>query len=95
MRIPISLPRRLSWSTLLALAFAGPVAAAGGMVAPTRMPLDLGSPVLDPQCVDRIKAKGGSAARAAHDCRKPYEPGPSPGPMTHKDAPASPPAPSP
>jgi hypothetical protein len=91
MRFPIRVARGLPGVTLLLLA-AGPVAAAP--IAPTRMPLELGPPVLDQQCVDRIKAKGGSAGKAAHECRKPYEPGPTPGPMQHQDAPAQPPPPS-
>jgi hypothetical protein len=44
------------------------------------MPLNLGPPVLDQKCVDRIKGHGGSDARAAHECRKPLEPGASPAP---------------
>ena len=91
MRIPIRAPSCLPSVALLVLANAAPAAAVGGVVAPTRMPLELGPPVLDQQCVDRIKAKGGSAAKAAHECRKPSEPGPTPGPMQHKDAPAAPP----
>jgi hypothetical protein len=52
---------------------------AGGMViAPPTINIQPRNPVLDQKCVDRLKGDGASAARAAHECRKAYNPGTPP-----------------
>jgi hypothetical protein len=66
-----------------------PPAWAGGVVlAPPTISIQPRNPVLDPKCVDRIKGSGGSAARAAHECRKAYNPG-TPPPLAAREHPAT------
>lgn len=56
-----------------------PAWAGGGMVlAPPNINIQPRNPVLDQQCVDRLKGSGASTARAAHECRKAYNPGTPP-----------------
>jgi hypothetical protein len=56
--------------------FAATAWAGGPMViAPPVINLQPHNPVLDQQCVDRLKGSGASTARAAHECRKAREPG--------------------
>jgi len=54
------------------------------MIAPPMINLEPRSPVLDQKCVDRLKGDGASAARAAHECRKAYNPG-TPPPLALRD----------
>lgn len=65
---------------------------AGGMViAPPTINIQPRNPVLDQKCVDRLKGTGASTARAAHECRKAYNPGTPPPLATRDHAPAQPP----
>lgn len=67
-------PLRLILCLLPAFAAA---AWAGGptVIAPPTINLQPHNPVLDQQCVDRLKGSGASTARAAHECRKARAPG--------------------
>lgn len=91
--------RRLLRPVLCLLPGFAAAASAGGpaMIAPPVINLQPGNPVLDQQCVDRLKGGGASAARAAHECRKAREPGtPVPAALRAQDpAPNSNPAPNP
>ena len=70
---------------LLLVCLLAPPAFAGGMVlAPPSINIQPRNPVLDQQCVDKLKGSGASAARAAHECRKASEPG-SPQPLATRD----------
>jgi hypothetical protein len=59
----------------LCLLGAAPAQAGGLMAASPAIDFRPRSPILDAACVDRLKGDGASAARAAHECRKPYSPG--------------------
>jgi len=62
-----------------------PPAFAGGMVlAPPSINIQPRNPVLDQACVDRLKGSGASTARAAHECRKAYNPG-TPQPLATRE----------
>ncbi|MDR3414726.1 MAG: hypothetical protein P4L83_00935 [Nevskia sp.] len=67
-----------SIATLLSTLVLPLCAAAGGggptILAPPSINLQPRPPVLDQKCVDRVKGSGGDAARAMHECRKPYSP---------------------
>lgn len=67
---------------------ATPAFAGGVVLAPPSINIQPRNPVLDPQCVERIKGSGGSAARAAHECRKAYNPG-TPPPLAAREHPAT------
>ena len=56
---------------LVVPAFAGGM----GMLAPPTINIQPRLPVLDQNCVDRLKGQGASTARAAHECRKASSPG--------------------
>jgi hypothetical protein len=63
---------------LLLCLLAAPAHAGGMVLAPPTINIQPRSPVLDQQCVDRLKGSGASTARAAHECRKAYNPGTPP-----------------
>jgi len=83
---------------LSALAAAAPAMAGGmGSIAPPIINIQPRLPVLDQNCVDRLKGQGASTARAAHECRKASSPGtPQPLALREQNQPAAtPPPPSP
>jgi hypothetical protein len=80
----------------LALLLCAAPALAGGpaVIAPPTINIQPRAPVLDQQCVDKLKGTGASTARAAHECRKAYNPG-TPPPQALRDKNQTPPAPKP
>lgn len=61
-----------------------PVWAGGMVLAPPNINIQPRNPVLDQACVDRLKGSGAGTARAAHECRKAYNPG-TPPPLAARD----------
>lgn len=86
-------PRRPLRLALCLLPGFAAAAWAGGptIIAPPVINLAPHNPVLDQQCVDRLKGSGASTARAAHECRKAREPGTpvAPALQSHNPSPAS------
>jgi hypothetical protein len=79
------------------LLLAGPVPAmAGGMgmIGPPAINIQPRLPVLDQQCVDKLKGEGASTARAAHECRKAANPG-TPQPLALRESNQTPTTPPP
>jgi len=97
-KIPV-MKRLLLIFCLSVLAGPAPAIAGGmGMLAPPSINIQPRLPVLDQQCVDKLKGEGASTARAAHECRKAASPGtPQPLALREQNQPAitPPPAPTP
>ena len=84
----------MKYAVVLACLLALPAFAGGMMLAPPAINIQPRNPVLDQQCVDRLKGSGASAARAAHECRKAHDPG-TPQPLAVRDHAATEPTPPP